>query len=82
MNPALNKLAKYLRLEADRGFDNHAVVGGLQQMLDPWQIEAHETKLPKAMVDAVINSLKDYSHLSPQARQEALRGLWNKLGTE
>jgi ATP-dependent DNA helicase RecG len=82
MNPALIKLAKYLRLEADRGFDNHAVVGGLQQMLDPWQIEAHETKLPKAMVDTVINSLKDYSHLSPQARQEALRDLWNKLGTE
>jgi hypothetical protein len=28
MNPAVEKLIKYLRLEADRGYDNRAVVGG------------------------------------------------------
>ena len=40
MNPAVEKLVKYLRLEADRGYDNRAVVGGLQCMLEPWETEA------------------------------------------
>jgi len=82
MNPALKKLTKYLRLEADRGFDNRAVVGGIQRMLDPWQDEARKTNLPDKVIDVVVTSLQDYSDLSPQSRQDALGDLWSKLGSE
>jgi ATP-dependent DNA helicase RecG len=82
MNPALKKLTKYLRLEADRGFDNRAVVGGIQRMLDPWQDEARKTNLPDKVIDVVITSLQEYSDLSPQSRQATLSDLWSKLGRE
>ncbi|MCK4693542.1 MAG: hypothetical protein KAT23_07915, partial [Anaerolineales bacterium] len=63
MNPALKKLTKYLRLEADRGYDNRAVVGGLQHMLDPWEAEARETGFPEKIIEIVLAHLKDYPHL-------------------
>ncbi len=82
MNPALKKLTKYLRLEADRGYDNRAVVGGLQQMLDPWEAEARKTDLPEKIIEVVLTHLQDYSHLTPNSRQETLKDLWSSLGAE
>ena len=40
MKPSLLKLQKFFRLEAERNYDNRAVVGGLERMLDTWQAEA------------------------------------------
>jgi len=34
MKPSLDKLYKFFKLEIERGCDNHAVVGGLERMLD------------------------------------------------
>lgn len=79
MNPALEKLAKILRLERDRGYDNRAVVGGLERMLDPWQAEARASGLPDSLVGLVCAGLRDYSALSSQARALALRDLWSRL---
>jgi ATP-dependent DNA helicase RecG len=81
-NPALEKLVKYLRLEADRGYDNRAVVGGLERMLDPWQSEARTTGLPPALIDVVVGRLRDYPRLTPASRGDMLRGLWNRLRAE
>jgi ATP-dependent DNA helicase RecG len=73
---------KYLRLEADRGYDNRAVVGGLERMLDPWQAEARASGLPPSLVDAVVGRLRDYPRLNPTSRGEMLRGLWTRLRAE
>ena len=81
-NSALEKLVKYLRLEADRGYDNRAVVGGLERMLDPWQAEARTTGLPPSLIDTVVGRLRDYPRLTPASRSEMLRGLWNRLRSE
>jgi ATP-dependent DNA helicase RecG len=70
---------KYLRLEADRGYDNRAVVGGLERMLEPWQAEGRATGLPPALVEAVVARLRDYPRLTPASRAEMLRGLWTRL---
>jgi ATP-dependent DNA helicase RecG len=82
MNPALEKLFKCLRLEADRGFDNRAVVGGLERMLEPWEAEAQAAGLPPALTEAVVTRLRDYPRLSPASRQEVLRGLGTRLRAE
>lgn len=79
MNPALSKLEKYIRLEKERGYDNRAVVGGLQRMLEPWRAEAIETGLPESVIDIVVSRLRDYPHLSAQSRMEALSGLLHRL---
>jgi ATP-dependent DNA helicase RecG len=82
MNPAIEKLAKFLRLEAERGYDNRAVFGGLQNMLEPWQAEANEAEISKSIIQVVITRLRDYPKLTPQSRSEALGGLWNRLKSE
>ncbi len=82
MNSAIQKLANYLTLEAERGFDNGAVVGGLDRMLDPWGEEARESGVPSKLTDIVVARLRDYPRLSAKSREETLRGLWNRLRAE
>ena len=79
MNPSLDKLSKFLRLEAERAYDNRAVVGGLQQMLEPWAEEAKTSNLQDSSIELVVSRLRDYGRLSPNSRYESLRGLWNRL---
>ncbi len=81
MNPSLDKLSKFLRLEAERGYDNRAVVGGLQQMLEPWAEEAKASNLADSSIELVVSRLRDYGRLSPNSRYESLQGLWNRLRT-
>lgn len=82
MNSAIQKLLNYSRLEAKRGFDNRAVVGGLQKMLEPWEAEARETQLPENLIQLVTGRLRDYPRLSPDSRAEILEGLWNRLSQD
>jgi ATP-dependent DNA helicase RecG len=82
MNPALEKLAKFLRLEAQRGFDDRAVFGGLGRALEPWQSEARAAGLPEPVVEAVVARLRDYASLSPASRWQALHGLAERLADE
>jgi ATP-dependent DNA helicase RecG len=82
MKSTIEKLAKFLRLEADRGYDNRAVFGGLQNMLEPWGNEAKENGIPDQISEVVLSRLRDYPKLSPQSRQEVLSGLWNRLTSE
>jgi len=82
MKSTIEKLAKFLRLEADRGFDNRAVFGGLQNMLEFWEKEAQDNGIPDQISKVVVSRLRDYPKLSPQSRQEVLSGLWNRLCAE
>jgi len=82
MNPAIERLTKVLRLEARRGFDNRAILGGLERMLEPWEAEAERADVPQAIVQLVESRLRDYPRLSPKAREDALRGIWRRLESE
>ncbi len=80
--PVVEKLIKFLRLEADRGYDNRSVLGGLDRMLEPWQEEAGAQGVPEAIVQVVVSRLRDYPQLTPASRQEALRGVHARLQSE
>ncbi len=82
MNPALEKLTKYLKLEAEKGFENSAVVGGLEKASAPWKEEAEKAGLPQPIVDLVSSRFRDYPRLTRASREVALRGLWNRLEAE
>jgi ATP-dependent DNA helicase RecG len=75
MPPVIEKLLKFLRLEADRGYDNRSVLGGLDRMLGPWEAEARQQEVPESVIQVVLSRLRDYPQLSPASRQEALRGV-------
>jgi ATP-dependent DNA helicase RecG len=82
MKPSLLKLQKFFKLEAERGYDNRAVMGGLSRMLEPWEAEARQDGLPEELITAVLSRLRDYNRLSPASRQEALQGLWSRIQSE
>lgn len=82
MKPSIQKLQKFFKLEAERGYDNRAVVGGLARMLEPWQAEARLDGLSDELIQAVVARIRDYHRLSPASRQEALQGLWQRIQRE
>ena len=82
MKPSLIKLQKFFKLEAERGYDNRAVMGGLSRMLESWEAEARQDGLPEELIAAVLSRLRDYNRLSPASRQEVLQGLWSRVQSE
>ena len=82
MKPSIEKLQKFFSLEADRKYDNKAVMGGLEKMLDTWEAEARMDDLPEELIQAVRTRLRDYNRLSPDSRRDSLKGLWNRIRRE
>jgi ATP-dependent DNA helicase RecG len=77
--PAADKLTKFLRLEAERGYDNRAVMGGLTMILEPWEREARDEGLPDDVIQAVLDELRRYPALSGDMRRRAVRHLLDRL---
>ena len=82
MKPSLQKLRKFFRLEAEREYDNKAVMGGLANILSAWELEAREDQLKEQTIQAVISRLRDYHRLSEESREVALKGIWQRVTRE
>ncbi len=80
MLPSLEKLRKIFRLEHQNKYVNNAIIGGLIKLLDSWESEARAEGVDEAVVQAVTQRLKGYAALSPQGREDSLKGLWKRLG--
>ena len=80
MQPSLEKLRKFFRLEHENGYNNIAIIGGLAKMLDYWEGDARADGLQEEVIQAVIQRLRSYDGLSPQSRADALKGLWKRIG--
>ncbi|OGO35921.1 MAG: ATP-dependent DNA helicase RecG [Chloroflexi bacterium RBG_16_57_11] len=79
MKPSIQKLQKFFKLEAERGYDNHAVLGGLERMLDVWVPEARLDGVPEDLIQAIVTRIRDYSRLTEKSRAETLQGLWRRI---
>jgi len=79
MKPSLNKLIKILNLEAERGYDNRAVLGGLERFLEHWEADARADALPEDLIQVVVTRLHDYPRLSESSRLETLEGLIKRI---
>jgi ATP-dependent DNA helicase RecG len=80
MKPSLRKLYNFFKLESERGYDDHAVLGGLRMMLERWEAEARADGLSEDLIQVVAARIRDYSRLSPKSRAESLGGLWRRIG--
>jgi len=80
MQPSLEKLRKFFRLEHENGYSNSAIIGGLAKMLDYWEGEARADGVQEEVIQAVVQRLRSYDGLSPQSRADALMGLWKRIG--
>ncbi len=79
MKPSLQKLQKFLKLESERGYDNRAVVGGLERVLTHWEAEARSEGVPETIVQQVSTQLRNYSVLSPTERYEIVQKIWVQM---
>jgi ATP-dependent DNA helicase RecG len=74
MSPTpIEKLQKFFKLEAERGYDNRAVVGGLDKVLPAWLKEAEAAKLEESLLTTVSEQLSQYGKLSPEDRAQSLQ---------
>jgi len=79
MQPSLEKLRKFFRLEHKNGYENSAVIGGLSNMLNFWEGEARADGIDEAVIQAVVQRLRSYEKLTPESRADALQGLWKRI---
>src|SRR5574339_100776 len=80
MQPSLEKLRKFFRLEHENGYANTAIIGGLAEMLNYWEGEARADGIQEEVIQAVVQRLRSYDGLSSQSRADALKGLWKRIG--
>jgi ATP-dependent DNA helicase RecG len=79
MQLALEKLRKYFRLEAENGYKDSAIIGGLEKILDFWEADARNEGLPEEIIQAVAGRIRDYRRLSPESRADTLKGVWKRI---
>jgi ATP-dependent DNA helicase RecG len=79
MLSSVEKIQKFFKLEIERGFDNRAVVGGLDKILPAWENEARANQLQDELIKAVMDSLHAYPELEPDQRAEKLSQLMERL---
>lgn len=80
MQPSLEKLRKFFRLEHENKYQNTAIIGGLAKMLDYWEGEARADGVAEEVIQAVVARLRSYEKLSPEGRTESLKGVWKRIG--
>jgi ATP-dependent DNA helicase RecG len=79
MKSSIDKLYKFLRLEVDNGYNNKAVIGGLQKIVSNWESEARADGLSEATIRAVSARLRDYHQLTVNSRAETIQGVWRRI---
>lgn len=79
MPSAIEKLQKYLKLEAERGFDNKAIVGGLDKVLPAWLPEARLAGLDEQFVAYIDGALNQYPLMEPERRAEIVREISERI---
>ncbi len=75
MPSSLEKLQKFLRLEAERGYDNRAVVGGLNKILPAWENDARKENVNETILQTISARLNQYPELNLQQRATTIREL-------
>jgi ATP-dependent DNA helicase RecG len=80
MQPSIEKILKFLKLEIERGYDNRAVVGGLERVLPIWETEARLEKIPEDTIIKTRELIAEYTLNSTQEeRAQTIKTLWQEL---
>ncbi|MEI7987600.1 MAG: ATP-dependent DNA helicase RecG [Chloroflexota bacterium] len=79
MKSSLEKLLRVFKHESDLGYEDRAVMGGLEKLLSFWENDARADQLPDDLIEAVSGRLKDYRRLSPASRKDVLLGVTRRI---
>jgi ATP-dependent DNA helicase RecG len=81
MPSSIEKLQKILKLEAELGFENKAVVGGLEKFLPSWVNEAQFSRVDGNLIQTVVEKINLYRTQDQSARTQTLDELQSLLKT-
>jgi ATP-dependent DNA helicase RecG len=83
MAKAFTQLERVLKLEAQQGYENKAVVGGIRQFITFWVNRARDEAVDdvdRALVQQIADALQDYARLpGKEARAKTINDLQQKL---
>jgi ATP-dependent DNA helicase RecG len=79
---ALIKMSKYIKAERNRGYDNRAVLGGMDKILASWVSEAILENIPEQQISLVKDNLDQYPQSSPDDRRTHLESIWTGLNLD
>ena len=79
MPSSIDKLLKILKLETELGYDNRAVVGGLEKFLPNWENEARSSGINSDLIQTVISKIEEYRDLDSEGRSTLITDLQSML---
>ncbi len=82
MPSALETLVKILKLEQNTGYQDKAVIGGLDSFALKWESDAHaQAKKPEhhALVDELVGLLHDYKTTTSDGRHDAIKYMLGRI---
>lgn len=80
MTLSSDKLLKIFKLESELGYQNRAVVGGIQKLAESWAFEARAEGISESLVPAITSILTHYPNLNVNERWGALHEIGDLLG--
>ena len=81
MPSSIEKLLKILKLEAELGYENRAVVGGLEKFLPVWENEARSSNLDHNLIQNVADKINAYRDLDSEKRPRLITEISELLHT-
>lgn len=75
MPSSIEKMLKILKLEAELGYENRAVVGGLVKFLPSWESEARASNLDDSLIQSAITTIQQYAAQDQVGRARLLGDL-------
>ncbi len=79
MNFALQKLIKFFKLEIEKGFDNRAIIGGLERMLPVWVDEARNNQISQDLIIEIEKEIHRYGLENVSGRKQIIESLLQKV---
>jgi ATP-dependent DNA helicase RecG len=81
MESSLEILRKFIKLEVDRGYDNRAVYGGLQNLIPKWRQENLLSSLDESVSSNLDMQLSNYDQVSIEQRAVIIQQIIETLNT-
>jgi ATP-dependent DNA helicase RecG len=75
------KLSKFFKLESERGYDNKAVLGGLDKIIPSWEQEARELHIDPKLIQLVVSLIQKYPHQSLDEREKTVTEITEAIQT-
>jgi ATP-dependent DNA helicase RecG len=75
MPSPFEKLQRYIRLESERGYDNRAVVGGLDKIIPWWEPEARISAVSEDTLQSILVLLRAYPKAESEERSQLAKEL-------